>query len=145
MRTLSSEQAKLMRAKGKGSLGFVDPTKAPTRHPTIQDIAWAAGIFEGEGCPFASNSSQFASVVQKQEWLPTQLQSLFGGSINITQRKEAWRGDGKPSTYFQWQVSGTRARGFLMTIFSFMSPRRKEQIKWVLGHQTKEQYLANSA
>lgn len=143
---LPSEQAREMRAKSRGSLGYLNPTKRATEHPTIRDIAWAAGIFEGEGCASRNNyNSQFANVSQKYPWLIERLRSLFGGSVRKTVRKESWRGLGKAgATYWHWEISGARCRGFLMTIYPFLSPRRKEQVKWTLGNQTKEEYLAKS-
>jgi len=142
-RIITSEQAKEMRSKSKGRLGKIDPTKAALEHTTIRDIAWAAGIFEGEGCSSRATGcdSQFAGVTQKDPWLVHRLHAIFGGSVRKTFRKEAWRGDGKPSEYWHWSLSGARCRGFLMTIYSFLSPRRQEQAKWTLGLQTKEQYL----
>jgi hypothetical protein len=144
MRTLSTEEAKAMRSVSKGRIGHIDPAKAATEHPTLRDITWAAGIFEGEGCAAKNGirSGEFVGVTQKERWLCDRMRALFGGTVKVTKRKEAWRGDGKVSEYWHWSLSGARARGFMMTIYTFLSPRRKEQIKWVLGKQTKEQYLA---
>ncbi len=99
----------------------------PAYHPTIRDIAWAAGIYEGEGsigtresCP---NGVQ-VQVGQREKWLCQRLRDLFGGSAYERQMK------GRP--FYSWAVSGARARGFIMTIYTFMSPRRQGQIRAAL-------------
>jgi hypothetical protein len=97
--------------------------------PLALDIAWAAGIFEGEGSVGFNNSSASAAVAQKDSWLCVKLQELFGGSINYY---EGGNPPIRPCMYYRWQVHGSRARGFLMTIYAFLSPRRKGQIEKVL-------------
>jgi hypothetical protein len=83
----------------------------------IKDIAWAAGIYEGEGCFAGSSStSRFVHVVQKDPWLCYKLKSLFGGSVHIY------------NGYHKWMLCGDGARGFLLTIFTFLSPRRRKVI-----------------
>ena|ERR1035437_9260938 len=95
-------------------------------HPTMLDIAWAAGIYEGEGhCrPTGANTVRL-SVSQKDLWLLYRLRQLFGGTVYL--RKSCGK-----SNVNQWYLSGTRARGFLLTIFSFLSPRRREQARSTL-------------
>jgi hypothetical protein len=104
------------------------PGLEATFHPTTHDIAWAAGIFEGEGycvSPFhrAENCymSQTVQIAQKDPWILYKLQMLFGGKITMTKYKCA--------SYPRWVITGPRARGFLMTIYMFLSPRRQDQIK----------------
>lgn len=107
--------------------GYMEPGLEPTEHPNNTQIAWAAGIFEGEGSSNRSGSRSRRSrterlmVSQKDLWLLERCRALFGGSI---------KRHGKISA---WNLSGTRARGFLMTIYSFLSPRRKEQVRRTLG------------
>ena len=115
-----------------GQYGYCTPGFEATEHPTTLDIAWAAGIFEGEGCASTNNkNSNFAVVVQKDRWLIDRLRALFGGSIRVVTRKP--NASFKGGTYFEWNASGARARGFLMTVYKFLSPRRKEQVKFALG------------
>ena len=107
-----------------GSLRQLNPKLKPTEKATIHDICWAAGIFEAEGIfdlPKNSNSNRI-HVVQKDEWLPTRLRALFGGSLYKLNRKQC-------PGLFQWSCSGSRARGFLQSIYGLMSPKRQEQIK----------------
>ena len=101
----------------------------PTEHPTIRDIAWAAGIYEGEGSahrPSAQSRSLNVSVSQKDTWLLKRFVALFGGSITI----------GRTNKCSAWFVSGTRARGFIFTIYSFLSPWRRLQTRRALGYES---------
>lgn len=94
-------------------------------------IAWAAGIYEGEGScgPNATSRARIhAEVVQKDRWILERLRELFGGSI-VTHDGER---NGKRFEGFAWLATGKRARGFLMTIYSFLSPRRRAQVKTAL-------------
>jgi len=86
---------------------------------TSVDIAWAAGIYEGEGCFIGGHTVR---VVQKDSWLVYELQKKFGGKVKQYTRST----DGKE--YHFWTVNGAKCRGFLLSIFSLLSPRRKSQI-----------------
>lgn len=102
-----------------------NPLLAAVAHPTSRDIAWAAGIFEGEGyCRFGTGS-QAVLIGQKDGWVLERLQLFFGGSI----------GPPRPNGVCGWLLTGARARGFLMTIYSFLSPRRQEQARRALQVQ----------
>lgn len=93
----------------------------PKGHPTLLDIAWAAGIYEGEGCCHNGYKNHYygVSISQKDWWLLEKLQSLFGGSISLDKRNGAGH----------WRLSGPRGRGFAMTIYKWLSPIRKQQIQ----------------
>jgi hypothetical protein len=111
-------------------------TPKAVRTPTMLDIAWAAGIYEGEGSIAASSS---VTVTQKDPYLLRKLQDLFGGAIySNTNRRGA----------HAWCVSGTRARGFIYTIFTFLSPRRRRQVRDAYGvreEQRKQKLMIQSA
>lgn len=118
------------RAHNKGT---VKPELAPTLHPTNMDIAWAAGVYEGEGTCSASSTrrSTWVMVSQKDAWLCPKLRDLFGGRIRIY--KAYCNGPGSEyREYHRWDLCGPRALGFLQTIYSFLSPRRQGQIKVAL-------------
>lgn len=91
------------------------------QHPTIKDIYWTAGIYEGEGCCQYNSHTARSSVAQKDPWILEKLKLLFGGSISLGLTGMS-----------NWQLSGSRARGFLMTIYCLLSPRRQAQIRKVL-------------
>ena len=110
---------------------------------TAQDIAWAAGIYEGEGyCrttkdPGSGRPSSFGVVIsQKEQWLPVRLMTMFGGRIAQYKNK-----NGKE--YWHWYLGVIEGRGFVMTIYKFLSPHRKRQIMtamwggelWDQGHR----------
>lgn len=98
------------------------PGLEATEHPTLMQITWAAGLYEGEGsCRRVSRNSSQVHLGQKDRWVCDRMKALFGGSI--TERPM----NGQP--FYEWHIHGARARGFLMTMFSFLSPRRQEQVK----------------
>ena len=101
---------------------------------TAKDIAWAAGVYEGEGTcarPTKAARTQLVSVTQKDRWLCDKLKELFGGWVY----KYTYPATGnRPArTYHYWKLTGPAARGFLMTIYLFLSPRRKQQVRTALG------------
>ena len=110
--------------------GRMKPGLEATEHPTTRDIAWAAGVFEGEGCVSFERGSARAHVAQKDEWLLERLRALFGGTIG--KRIHVVTPLGKPTERSDWKISGARARGFLMTIYVFLSPRRQAAIREAL-------------
>jgi hypothetical protein len=89
-----------------------------TRPPTLIAIGWAAGLYEGEGsCSTTGKANTLVNVVQKDDFILYKLQELFGGKV---------------ATYPQgsiWSCRRERAWGFLFTIFTLLSPRRRQQIK----------------
>lgn len=95
--------------------------------PTTTDLAWAAGFLEGEGSFQKSNGTQGVCASQVQRDPLERLQNLLGGQIYVV--REA---DSRNQRVYRWAVSGARARGIMMTLFTFMSPRRREQITCAL-------------
>lgn len=118
--------------------GMLKPDCAPTKKPTVKDICWAAGVYEGEGtCRLTSDRRPNRRVIQhniavnvsqKDDWLCPQLRDLFGGKV----RKYNQVVNDKVYEYNRWDVYGPRALGFLETIFVLLSPRRQGQIKVIL-------------
>lgn len=99
-------------------------TQEATISPTTNDLYWAAGIFEGEGTVAVSRKPRWCtfavSVSQKDPWILYKFQNLFGGSV---------RTRGKKHPIWQWSAAGARGRGFLMTMYKLLSPRRRVQAK----------------
>lgn len=93
----------------------------PTKVPTNIDIAWAAGIWEGEGS-LSTHNKQRATVVvtQKDTEILYRLRDWFGGSV--LSRK------GKAESCSVWLACGDRGRFFVALIYPFMSARRRFQI-----------------
>jgi len=95
------------------------------RDPTTTDIHWAAGIYEGEGTSAKTGGSQVTVVGQKDPWILFRLRAMFGGRVSKESSREMWR----------WVISGARGRGFLMTIYGLLSPRRQQQVRIALGKE----------
>jgi len=110
--------------------GFApNPITAPTLHPTVKDIAWAAGIYEGEGSIYKSpQCGQYRglkiTVPQKEPWILYRLRDLFGGKVSDKTSSVSLS---------QWRISGTRALGFSETIFVLLSPHRQLQMRKAWG------------
>src|SRR5271155_2414631 len=95
---------------------------------TSQQLAWAAGIFEGEGCcswTSRERNCQEVMIKQNDPWILDEFSRIFGGKVSPC------KGSNKLSHNlgYRWRVSGPTARGFLMTVYSFLSPRRQAQVK----------------
>ena len=97
-----------------------------TEHPTTRDIIWTAGFYEGEGSCAATGGSHHVHIGQKNLWPLQRMQRWYGGALS--QRLSARAPD-----MHEWNIHGARARGFLLTIFALLSPRRREQIKAALA------------
>lgn len=126
LRTLS-ERGLLYRPQ-RGPLGYTRSARA-TQTPTVCDIAWAAGIFEGEG---TCGDLHQASVTQKDTWLLHRFKALFGGRVHMEYSNGCSR----------WVATGPRARGFLMTVFFLLSPKRKLQVLSFLGQTRGDAWRA---
>jgi hypothetical protein len=79
-------------------------------------------------------------VTQKDPWLLHRLQELFGGRVYPQKTRPKSISGGPIKDYgdqWAWWIGGARARGFLMTIYTFLSPRRREQARVALGHEAR--------
>lgn len=105
--------------KSSGRLGIVR-SAAATEHPTVMDIHHAAVWFDAEGsCGYYDkNQTTVASVAQKDPEILWWFKRKFGGTVS--------------EKAGSWVTYGARARGFLMTIYSLLTTRRKEQVKRAL-------------
>lgn len=108
-----------------GVMGMVQKATPRAKvHPTVRDLAWAAGFLEGEGHFRKTENTQQVQATQVQREPLTRLQRIFGGKI-VRQHKKL-----RPNQNqcWEWKVCGARARGVMLTMLVFMSPRRKRQI-----------------
>lgn len=127
MKVLLSKGIGIKKIKRKlGNFGWAKPGIEAKLHPTIKDICWAAGIYEGEGCCYFKSGTQYVQIGNMDSWIIHKIQDLFGGGT-ITKRKI------KNGIFYDWRICGSIARGFLMTIFSLLSPRRKKKIIEILN------------
>lgn len=93
------------------------------------EIAWAAGLLEGEGC-FRLKTGTNRPTIQVQMTdldVLERLQSLFGGSIReMSKRKEHWK------DCWVWYLDGKNAADTMKLVLPHMMSRRSEKIKSVL-------------
>ena len=97
---------------------------------SLLSIVWAAGFLEGEGSFLINKGSGRISGYNTDIENLSKLRDIFGG--RIVSKSQYYATYEKRKEYFEWYCSGSRARGIMMTIFPFMSERRKRQIKRVL-------------
>lgn len=125
----------------------VNPAHAPTVRPSVADIGWMAGFWEGEGSVKCNPGSASIQVLafQKDPEVLHKLRAMVGGKVyqskySFAGLAGARYGDRKPvAEMWTWYVCGARARGFLFTIFRFLSERRKIQIRRTLAGRLDEQ------
>ena len=99
--------------------------KLPKYKASMLDIAWAAGIWEGEGSIFPANGKHLrVTVCQKDPEILHKLRDTFGGVVRSQVNY--------PSEISTWYIYSDRAHGFIQTIFTFLSGRRREQVKKAL-------------
>jgi hypothetical protein len=94
----------------------------------LLDIAWTAGFFEGEGCVSAAPHKISVRVSQVQREPLERLQAMFGGKIYRFEQVDR----GVLRHYHRWDLNSGDAVGFMMTIYRFMSPKRKQQMRTTL-------------
>lgn len=126
-----------------GKIAFESPgfdlEPPPPEHARLTDVAWLAGILEGEGC-FQHTPSR---LVGKKRWtaraaitvtlgstdrdVVERVAFLIGG--NVTERKVRPRH--KP--FWTTQVSGQKAEDTMRAIYPWMGTRRKDRIDALLA------------
>jgi hypothetical protein len=100
---------------------------------SLLDIGYAAGLYEGEGS-IQSTSNRlkkiycYVSMTQKDPEPLVKMQKLFGDEIKVY------------GGYNYWRLYGIEMREFVLTIFSLLSSRRRNQIL-----QYKEQFTTPDA
>src|SRR6267154_2064794 len=103
------------------------PDLDATKVPTLIDVAWSAGIYEGEGhsrlCGRGKRSLA-VGIAQKDPEILYRIRDWFGGSV----RYHMARYSGKPYKLHTLHICGDRARIFLAAIYYLLSARRKSQI-----------------
>ena len=113
-------------AAGLSRMGHRDYKLDRLKEPSTLEIAWAAGFYEGDGyCQLGPKTSgtQRVIIVQKNKEMLERMRFLFGGSVVKYKADVCWK----------WMAHGSRGRGFLMTIYSFLSERRQIQARKALG------------
>src|SRR2546428_4903120 len=97
-------------------------TPRPQALPTIEDVAWATGFLEGEGCFSFSRGGARIGVSQNQREPLEKLQRFFGGRIY------------EPYTtrhFYQWIVHGVLAKRVMGLVYSGLSEGKKTDVDFV--------------
>lgn len=89
----------------------------------LKELYWAAGFLEGEGTFLVDRSGITAAQVQRQPL--DRLQKLLGGKV-VGPYEHNKNRNGQP--FYRWGLYGSNAIGLMMTLYTLMSPRRKEAI-----------------
>ncbi len=108
-----------------------------TYQPTEAEIAWAAGLYEGEGTAIylKSGRSQWMAIRMTDKEPIERMCRLFGGNFKDAFINPGEVGKGyKPK--FMWRVSAWRdIIRVTEAIYPWLSPRRQRQIDAVLVHK----------
>lgn len=99
----------------------------------IGDIKWAAGFLEGEAHFGSNRNAPIIQVQQVQKWPLERLSLLFQGKIYFYPSKNKKWGD-----VWRWELCSINSIALMMTIYSLISPLRKEQIKKCIVNWKKQ-------
>jgi hypothetical protein len=100
--------------------------------PSIRDISFAAGFYEGEGSLTPNGTVQ---IVQNDREILDKMQSLFGGKVYGPYKGSS------TNEYHVLTITRERALGFLLTIFTMLSKQRRKEIKSLLeGQKINREY-----
>lgn len=94
------------------------------------DIAWAAGILEGEGS-FNQKNSYAINISCNMTDLDVleKLQRIFGGNIyTVKKRKEHWKQS------WVWSLNGKEALHTVIILKPYMMSRRSTKIQYLLNN-----------
>lgn len=103
------------------------------------DIAWAAGLLEGEGSFITRTKSPVLCVTCNMTDLDIleRLQSIFGGLIHKNSRtSERYKDHWKDA--WTWSASGATAKDIMEAVLPYMGKRRSEKITELL--QARKDY-----
>ena|SRR5437667_12868761 len=91
----------------------------PTSTPTLLGIAWAAGIYEGEGwCRDQGLKGRTISIAQKDPEILRLLKMMFGGSIYL-----------RRTGCCDLVLGGENGRNFVEQTKKYLSSRRLGQLR----------------
>jgi hypothetical protein len=102
----------------------------------LNDIHWLAGFLEGEGTFCTHGKTNIViSINQKSKEPLLKVAELLQGKVKGPYKSSSKTLGFKPT--FLVQITGYRAAGWMMTLYSLMSKRRKKQIKKTLVRWSK--------
>ncbi len=104
------------------------PRLDPIKEPTPEEVAWAAGIFDGEGTVGTEGpkrKSFSVKVSQARADIPVRMRVLFGGSVKCYEHISL---SGKPWPCWTWRAGGIRAYNFIEAVRPWLGAKRQNQI-----------------
>lgn len=92
----------------------------------IHDIAWLAGLLEGEGCFSIVGRSVVIELQMTDKDVVEHAAQLLNTPVYVNKKK--------PNRKMVWRLHlhGNRAAGWMMTLYSLMGLRRRGRIKELL-------------
>jgi len=99
--------------------------------PNKVDLAWAAGLFEGEGCITLAKNCPRLQLNMTDEDIVRRFHGVLGhGTVSGPWPKKG----GKYKPYWMWRVSGTELPQAILAMFwQWLSRRRRARAKEVLS------------
>lgn len=102
----------------------------------ISDLAWAAGLLEGEGSFGWINGYPYVSIEMTDEDVIRRYAGLFptrrGRKVmHRKNRNDPFSGNPRKDTW-RYEIQGPYAVGLMMSILPFMGTRRSQKIKSIL-------------
>jgi hypothetical protein len=96
------------------------------------DLAWIAGLFEGEGCvQLQTNKSVHLTVSMADPDVVARLASYWGTRVHEVNKRTSDKPHYK--TQFRTYVTGRKAIGWALTLYPLLGLRRKLRIQEVIG------------
>jgi hypothetical protein len=93
-------------------------------------VAWAAGIFEGEGCITSTNGRLTIRVTNTDEWVVRKVSRILGGTVYgpyTSRSRDGFRR--KP--FWHWVADGEAAEDVLAELEPWLSERRLQRAEQI--------------
>lgn len=97
---------------------------------TIKDIAWLAGLLEGEASFMLKNGNSIIAMQMTDKDVMDRAADLLGVKVGNYVRKPKGKSSYLP--IFHLSIHGTKAIGWMMTLYSLMGVRRRAKILQIL-------------
>ena len=95
---------------------------------SLNDLEWAAGFLDGEGCvQFSKHKHLNLTAAQVEKEPVDRLIGLFGGAVYSYPPKRP-----NENLAHRWHAVHARAAGIMMTLYPLLSPKRQEAIRLAL-------------
>lgn len=98
---------------------------------TVRDIAWLAGLLEGEGWFTIQGGSPTIGLNMTDEDIVARAARLVGAT-NMGIKPNSPNGN-NIKTQYKWTIGGTKAVQWGLTIYSFMGQRRRARIRELMA------------